>query len=85
MKDEFASIIGQKRIIPIFENVTGPGNNAIYKIVQWAGVRILAVKLTGAMNQKYVMIQPAPMTSTGVIQSSSGGSSYVYSPAVLYK
>ncbi len=85
VKDEFASIIGQKRIIPIFENVTGPGNNAIYKIVQWAGVRILAVKLTGAMNQKYVMIQPAPLTSTGVIQSSSGGSSYVYSPAILYK
>ncbi len=60
VKDELTSIIGQTRIIPIFSTVSGNGNNATYTIVRWAGVRILFVKLTGAMNTKRVIVQPAP-------------------------
>ncbi len=63
VKDELASIIGQTRVIPIFSSVTGNGNNAQYRIVKWAGVRILAVRLTGAMSKKMVMVQPAPIIS----------------------
>ena len=59
IKDDLASIIGQTRIIPIFSNVTGNGNNAEFTIVQFAGVRILAVKLTGKPSGRYVVIQPA--------------------------
>ncbi len=58
VKDELASIIGQTRVIPIFSSVTGNGNNAKYRIVKWAGVRILDVKLTGPMSKKMVMVQP---------------------------
>lgn len=47
IKDELASIIGQKRIIPIYRSVSGNGNNATYTIVRFEGVRILDVKLTG--------------------------------------
>lgn len=85
VKDELASIIGQTRVIPIFREVNGPGNNAIYTIVKWGGVRICDVKLTGPMNKKHLTIQPAPVASTGIIPSTvSGQSDYVYSPAVLY-
>jgi hypothetical protein len=44
VKDQLSQIIGQKRIIPIFSEVSGNGNNAMYTIVGWEGVRILEVQ-----------------------------------------
>ena len=87
VKDELASIIGQTRIIPVFSSVSGNGNNAMYTIVRWVGVRILAVKLTGAMNSKYLMVQPAPVLARNVIpgDTSRTWSSTIYSPVVLVK
>jgi hypothetical protein len=85
-KGSLAAIVGQTRIIPIFSSVVGNGNNANYDIVGWAGVRILAVNLTGAMNNKYLMVEPATCVLSGGIPaaSSSGQSSYgVYSPVWL--
>ncbi len=86
VKDEMTSIIGQPRIIPIFEQVAGNGNNAEYTIVKWQGIRIVGVKLTGSMSQKHVTIQVAPVLSRGVVPSTTTGtSSYVYSPVVLVR
>lgn len=87
VKDELASIIGQTRIIPIFQSVSGNGNNAMYTIVRWVGVRVLAVKLTGPMNGKYVMVQPAPMIVRNGVpgDASRQWSDAVYSPVVLVK
>lgn len=83
-KDELKAIIGDCRIIPIFRQVTGPGNNAMYVIVCWQGIRIVDVKLEGPMLKKYVKIQMAPAYGPGMIPSTvTGTSSYVYSPAVL--
>jgi Flp pilus assembly protein TadG len=86
VKDELASIIGKTRIIPIFSQVEGPGNNADFTIVQWAGVRIMYVKLTGSMSSKKLIVQPAAVSSHGVIPSTAEGtSSYVYSKAFLVR
>jgi Flp pilus assembly protein TadG len=85
VKDELDSIKGKPRLIPIFSEVNGPGNNAQYTIVHWAGIRIMDVKLTGAMSQKRVIIQPCPMVVQGVIASESATSSFVYSPIALVR
>ena len=86
MKDELASIIGKPRVIPVFSQVEGPGNNAEYTIVKWAGIRILDVKLTGPMSKKHVTIQAAPIAPNGVVPSTSTGTSdYVFSSVVLVK
>jgi Flp pilus assembly protein TadG len=86
VKDDLAAIIGEPRVIPVFSTVAGPGNNAEYTIVKWFGIRIMAVKLTGAMSNKYVTIQAAPIIVKGVIPSPTPGtSSYVYSPVALVK
>jgi Flp pilus assembly protein TadG len=79
VKDELASICGKPRVIPIFESVSGPGNNAVYTIVGFAGVRILDVRLTGPMSNKRVTIQPANIVVQGGIASSGQTSSFVYS------
>ena len=86
IKDELASIKGKPRIIPIFSTVVGPGNNATYTIVKFAGVRILNVKLTGSMSGKNVIIQPAKIVTDGAIANTSGTTSYtIYSPPWLVR
>ena len=87
VKDELESIKGEPRIIPIFRDVSGPGNNAMYTIVQFAGVRIMDVKLTGKASSKRVIIQPAVVVMQGGIPAPSDvpTSKYVYSPAWLVR
>jgi len=86
VKDELASIIGDRRIIPLFSEVNGPGNNAQYTIVGFAGVRIMEVKLTGKMSSKRVIIQPAKITTCGAIPATGDTvSQFVYSPVWLVR
>jgi Flp pilus assembly protein TadG len=86
VKDELASIKGKPRIIPIFSEVEGPGNNADYTIVAFVGVRIVDVKLTGSMSSKRVLIQPAKVITRGAIAASeSGTSDYIYTPVHLVR
>ena len=85
IKDDLASIVGQKRMIPIYTTVSGNGNNAMYMIVRFEGVRILDVKLTGSMSTKRVTIQPAKMIARYAILSTQGGftSDYLVSPVMI--
>ena len=91
-KSALASIIGQTRIIPIFASMTGNGANATYDIVQFVGVRILDVDLTGSMSSKHLTVQPAWFYARGAIAAGgsggNAGSQYtygVYSPVWLVK
>lgn len=83
IKDDLAAIIGKPRAIPLFNKVTGNGNNANYTIVGFAGVRVLDVKLTGSMDSKYVMIQPAMVVDDSTVTGTNGNSKYVYQPVRL--
>lgn len=85
IKDELVSIKGEPRIVPVFAEVNGPGNNAIFTIVRWVGIRIMDVKLTGAESRKRVVIQPASMISDGVVpeDGTSKKSEYVFSTVTL--
>ena len=87
VQDELNTIVGETRIIPIFSQVQGPGNTAQYTIVRWCGVRIMDVKLTGPQLQKRLIVQPAPVSSAGIIPAAngSGTSKYVYSRAFLVR
>jgi hypothetical protein len=59
IKDDLAFIKGQPRIIPIYKGeVTGQGANAQYTIVEFGGVCITDVVLTGKMTMRRVMVQP---------------------------
>jgi len=86
VKDELEQIKGESRIIPIFSQVVGPGNNADYTIVQFAGIRIMEVKLTGKMSRKRVIIQPANVvTHGGIAAVGDQVSHFVYSPVWLIR
>ncbi len=84
VKDELIAIKGQPRAIPLFTTVSGPGNNANFTITAFAGLRIMDVKLTGAMFQKALIIQPAFVVDDAVITDGNSNSSYlVYEPVRL--
>jgi hypothetical protein len=84
IKDDLAAIKGQPRAIPLFNQVVGNGNNAQFTIVGFAGVTVLDVRLTGAMNSKKVVIQPAFVVDDAVITDAGSGSSFfVYTPVRL--
>ncbi|QDV42689.1 hypothetical protein Enr13x_25390 [Stieleria neptunia] len=85
IKDELAAIIGQPRIIPIFTSVHGNGNNAMYTIVRFEGIRILSVKLTGPMKKKHLTIQPAPMVARYSIfkEAPIEESEFLFTPVML--
>jgi hypothetical protein len=83
---DLQSIIGQPRTIPLFSQVSGPGNNAWFTITGFAGIRIMEVKLTGAVSKKRVIIQPALVVDDSAIAGPSTGSSYyVYQPVRLVR
>ncbi len=72
IKSALESIIGNPVTIPIYDQNGGNGNNAWYRVIKFAGVRILAVNFQG--NPKYVIVQPAivrdPTAIPGTPQSS---------------
>jgi Flp pilus assembly protein TadG len=67
IKDDLEAIKGLPRAIPLFSQVSGPGNNAMYTIVRFVGIRVLNVKLTGKPASKRVIIQPAPFSDFNVM------------------
>lgn len=76
--DELIATSGQTRIIAIYKEVSGSGNNAVYTIVKFVGVRIMYVQLTG--KNKMVTVQPANVLTAGAIEATTDGTSnFVYS------
>jgi hypothetical protein len=87
VKDDLAAIRGQPRVVLLFSSVSGPGNNAQYVIVGFAGVRIMEVVLTGPMSSKRVLLQPARVEMLGGIPATDGvqHSYFLHSPVWLVK
>jgi len=65
--------------------VSGPGNNAVYTVVKWVGVRVMYVKLTGSSSSKALTVQPCNVVVKGGIYGGGNGSDYVYSPVWLVR
>jgi hypothetical protein len=83
IKDELAAIIGETRIIPIFRTVINPGNNAVFTIVRFVGIRIMAVELTGA--NKHVYIQPDSFVDIHAVRGGDGPISVIREDTVFAK
>lgn len=87
IQTDLQAIVGQTRIIPVFREVNGPGNNATFTIVKFVGVRIMSADLNGSMKNKRVIVQPADVVLRGGIPKSPGEQTtttyYVSSPATL--
>ena len=84
IKDDLDAIAGKPVIIPLFREVDGNGDTAEFIIVEFVGVRIMAVNLSGG--DKFVSAQPANVTFKGTIQAEpglEGTSKRIYSPPII--
>lgn len=79
IKDDLESIKGQPRLLPLFDTVSGPGNNAYYNIVRFVPIRIVYVNLTGKPSSKRVVVQPAPFADATVIS----GETVIHEDSIL--
>ncbi|MFB3789626.1 MAG: hypothetical protein ACE15F_25000, partial [bacterium] len=80
IKSSLESIIGQPRLLPLYETLVNPGNNCEYEIVGFVGVRIMDVKMTGALTERHVVVQPCFVTdSRAVIHPDAPHSNFVFS------
>jgi Flp pilus assembly protein TadG len=84
-KDDLAAIIGQPRIIPLYSSVSGPGNNATYTIVGFAGITVLEVVLTGSLSSKHITIQPCWCIDANALGGAPGASTFVVKPLALVR
>ncbi|MDZ4686638.1 MAG: pilus assembly protein TadG-related protein [Planctomycetaceae bacterium] len=83
IKAELETIKGRPRLMPLFSAVSGPGNNAMYTVPKFVGIRIMHVKLTGGSKQ--VIIQPAPFVSKSVVRGGTtiGPDTYYTPPRLI--
>jgi Flp pilus assembly protein TadG len=68
IKSALDAIIGNPVAIPIYDQSGGNGNNAWYRVIAFASVRVMAVNFQG--NPKYVVVQPALLTDPTAIKGS---------------
>lgn len=67
VKSSLEQIKGEPRCIPLFRNLTGNGNNAQYEICGFAGVRVMDVKMTGKLEDRYVLVQKCVVQDSGAV------------------
>lgn len=66
---DFAAIVGQPRIVPLYSSYSGNGANACYSIVGFAGVTV--VHAAGAGSNISIILQPALVVDPTAATSSS--------------
>jgi hypothetical protein len=83
VSDEFEAIEGKQRIIPLFDQVGGTGNNTKYDIVAFAAVSVVRSDLKG--NPKRIWVQPTRIFTTKMTPAAldSAPTEGVFSPPKL--
>jgi hypothetical protein len=81
MRHALADVVGQPRTVLLYDEVSGQGNQTWFRIVGFAGVRIVDFKLSG--KEKYVLVQPALVVDDAAIPGEPDSSYFVGQPVHL--
>jgi hypothetical protein len=78
--EDFNSIIGQPRVIPLYSTVVKSGNNGVYTIVGFAGVTVVGA--SGSGRNVKIAFQPTvvidPTATTGTATTTKTVTEFVY-------
>ncbi|MDH3717810.1 MAG: pilus assembly protein TadG-related protein [Planctomycetota bacterium] len=72
LQGDLHAIVGQTRIVPLFNQLADSGTNASYTIVKFGAVRIMEVDFNGS--PKRIIAQPTHVYIHGAIPDTSGAS-----------
>jgi Flp pilus assembly protein TadG len=84
IESSIEQIIGQRRAFLLYDQVSDPGNNAMFTVVGMFGGRVMNVKLSG--NNKVLVIQPASVQDPGGLpdfEDDDGSDNTVFTPLIL--
>jgi len=87
-KEELASVIGKQRMIMVYSEMDGDGNNGAYTIVKFVGVRVMDVDLTSNKKRRHLTVQPSPMVvrhATFDTSGSNNSSDLIFTPVFLFR
>lgn len=86
IKDELEDIYGECRSILLFTTVESPGNNAMFYVVDMAGIRVMQVEMSGSLDYKHLSIQlckPTLGNATPGTGNVIGEGKTVFTPLIL--
>lgn len=86
IKDELEAIYGQCRTVLVFSTQYNPGNNALFEVVDLAGVRVMQVQLTGSLEYKHLSVQLCQSTLNNATPDTGnpvGKGTTVFTPLIL--
>lgn len=88
LQTDFAAIVGQGRVAPLFSNYSGTGSNATYSVVGFAGLTVVNAVNRGTNMQitvqPMVVIDPTAVTGSGASGNTTSGV-YASSPLELVR
>ncbi len=76
VKSSFDAIVGQTRIIPLYDTSLLTGNGTDFHIISYAGIAITSVDFTGS--PKKIWVQPAFVMSNKVTAATSDSTNVMY-------
>ena len=86
LKNALDEIVGHPKTIMLYSDVQGTGENTMFTISGFVGIRVVDHHMVGAPNSKYILIQPAMVQDTSAITDSDSDTSvYVGQPVHLIR
>lgn len=83
VEPDMQAILGQPRVMPLYASYEGTGNQTMYRIVGFAGIRLMEVQLKGG--EKFILAQPAIVNDPTVVTGAAGTQSdyAVFAPKLV--
>jgi hypothetical protein len=61
----------------------GSGNGSMYEVVRYVGIRIMDVKMTGKLANRYVLVQPCQIVDRrAIVNPAAPHTHYIYAAAI---
>lgn len=67
IRSPLMEIKGQPRLLPLHRDLVGTGDNAQYELCRFVGVAVVDVKMTGALENRHIIVQPAQVIEAKAI------------------
>lgn len=86
IQSSLEAVVGLDRSIALFDQLTGTGNNAQYRLVELVGVRVMRSSFQSSVTNKYVYVQLNTIrlgSGLPVTTTNPGSNASVYTPLIL--
>ena len=81
--DALISRVGDLVLFPVFDQVSGNGANAQFRIVDFVGAYITGIQVTQSVGQRYLKIEISEFVAPNIIIGGGGCNNTVFAPVLV--